>query len=139
MYGLYNDSVKINCGVLSPAAQEQAYRDAKVYFCLGSKPAPVTYNFAEALMTGIPVVTFGPILGNGSPAMYEIPEMVENGKEAFYSDYEDELEDYIRLMLTDNNLAKTISVNARNKALKLFSKALNKQLWDEIIKEATGT
>lgn len=138
LYGLYNENVPINLGVLSQTEQEQAYKDCGVYFALGSKPAPLTYNFQEALMAGCPLVTWGPRLGNGSPPMYEIPDIIENGVDGFYSDIEDELFLFIDMLLNNKALATQVSAKAREKAVKLYSKDVNKQLWKKIIEEAAG-
>lgn len=138
LYGLYNDNVDINKGILQPEQQEQAYRDCSVYFALGSKPAPVTYSFAEALMTGTPTVTFGATLGTGDPAIYEVPTLVENGLHCFLSDSEEELLELILVLINNKELAKSMSVEARTRALQLFSKKVNKELWADIIERAVS-
>lgn len=136
LYGQYNDKVPICKGVLSDKDQVSAYQNCGVYFALSSKPAAITYNFIEALMVGCPVVTFGPKLGTSEPSMpniYEVPYLVENGLEAFLGDEEDELIFYIKTLLTNETLAKEMSIAGRKKAMKIASKEENKKQWEEAI------
>ena len=134
LYGSANEGCKFAEGYLTWEEQKQKYRDASIYFALGSKPASLTYNFMEALLTGTPVITWGRQLGNltTSPDFkdtYEIPDLFENGVHCFYSDSEDELIEYVHLLLENRSVAETISANGRKKAIELWDKNTVKQQW----------
>lgn len=139
LYGCNNEDSSFSKGILSSDDQLKAYQNCGVYFALGSKPAALTYNFQEALMTGCPVVTFGPHLGGSSPNLYEVPEVVENGIDCYYADSENELEFYTRTLLTNENTAKALSKAGREKAIKLYSVEENLRLWAEAIEHSLGT
>lgn len=131
LYGKYNEGVEYCSGVLDDQEQLSAYQNSRCYFALGTKPAPVTYNFVEALMTGCPVVTWGPKLGGSNPPMYEVPDLIENEKEGFWSDSEKEISKYLNMLLNDSSLATSISKAGREKALKYFSKTAATIVWKE--------
>lgn len=143
LFGGYNEDCPINEGYLSWDEQRQKYREAGVYFALGSKPASLTYNFMEALLTGTPVVTWGRKLGNhtGIPDFsdtYEVPDLFESGKHCFYSDDERELTLFIDLLLNNSKIAKEISDNARKKAIEIWDKKKVMQDWANFFKDFCG-
>lgn len=136
LYGM-NNSVTKNSRAVSWGEQIELFQTRSCYFNLNSPPASLTYSFAEALMTGIPVVSVGVKLGstpNSTIETYEIPYIIENGKTGFYSDDPDELIEYIKLIMADKNLAKNISDNGRKKALDLFSKQKISTQWMDLFK-----
>lgn len=127
LYGSYNEGSFLSEGFLTDEQQKEQYRQAGVYFALGSKPASLTYNFMEALLTGTPVVTWGRKLGSAieSPDWrdtYEVPDLFENGKHCLYSDNPKELVSYINMLLTDRKFAEAISQNGRAKAIEMWDK-----------------
>jgi hypothetical protein len=138
-YGDINPGYGPCRGKISFQKQIEELKNSRVYLALGSKPGPITYNLIEAWMAGTPVVTFGDKLGNHPKPvwnkLYKVPELMENGREGFYSDDEEELKKYIRLLLEDYDLAKQISVNGRKKALSLFSKQVVKEAWKKFFEE----
>jgi glycosyltransferase involved in cell wall biosynthesis len=89
-------------------------------------------------MTGTPIVTFGARLGSGDPAIYEVPNLVENGLHAFLSDSEEELLEMLLVLINNRELANSMSIEARSRAMQLFSKKVNKELWSDIIAKAVG-
>lgn len=99
-------------------------RKSRVYFYTGTHPASYTLNFMEAWMTGIPIVAIGFDRGNSKSfpnhRLYEIPELIENGVTGFVSDDINELQVYINSLLNNDELAKSISVNARKRAIEVF-------------------
>lgn len=130
--------VSFSLGEASWDKQKEEYRNCRVYFSLGSKPAPYTYSFIEAFMTGIPTINFGPKLGDYDHPDYRgsyiVPSIVENGVTGFCSDSEEEIRAYIQLLLDDHGLANEISINSRNKAKELFDKPKIVKLWGEFLK-----
>lgn len=137
LYGCDNEDTRISLGKLTWEQVKDKYRKARVYFALGSKPASLTYNLVEAMMTGCPVVTWGPALGNlrkpGWPDTYEAHEIIQHGKDGFWSDNELEIESYIRMLLKDDSLAQKISANARKKAQSIFAKEKIKNDWAQFL------
>lgn len=98
------------------------YRDNRVYFYAGTKPANYTLNFIESWMTGMPIVAVGPKTGNENGYdTYETHKLIENGVDGFVSDDINELKNYITLLMNDYDLCKKISENARKSALKYFN------------------
>lgn len=124
LYGRVNDGIPYwNGKELSYEELKQVLRDNKVYFYNGTKPSCYTLNFMEAWLTGIPVVAVGNDLGNDHGYElnnYEVPELIENGVNGFYSDDKNELVEYCNTLLNDDKLAKSISSAGRNKAIELF-------------------
>ena len=140
LYGGYNEDCSVSEGYLTWNEQKKKYQEASVYFSLGAKPASLTYNFMEAMLTGCPIVTWGKRLGSyfylaDWKDTYEVPELCENGVHCFYSDNEKELEDYIRMLLTDRTLAETISKNGREFAIKMWDKTTVMNQWKEFFKK----
>ena len=140
VYGAYAAGYKdpLVISTLSWEDQIKEYKKCSAYFGISSGRAPITYNFIEAFMTGIPFITFGQQIGSsesvqqGFPALYEIPEIIENGVDGFYSDNTDELRDFLQEVMRNNNLAKNLSKNARKKALKLFSPKTVREDWRQL-------
>ena len=122
-------------GFLDFKSQLEAYQRSQVYFSIGSHPAPITYNFMEAMTTGMPVVTFGYGIGkspkDGKPSYYQVPEFIENGKTGFFSDDESELVDIVHTLLQDKELRSFISKEARKSAVSMWGKEAIKSKWKE--------
>jgi hypothetical protein len=139
LYGTFNDNSIVSEGFLSDEEQKQKYREAAVYFALGSKPASLTYNFMEALLTGTPVVTWGPMLGSAQESQdwkntYEVPDLFENGVHCMYSDDPKEIIEYIKLLLTDRSFSEKLSKNGRAKAIEIWDKEKIKTQWVDFFK-----
>lgn len=126
-------------GKLNTNDQIEEYRKNRVYFAIHSHPATITYSFIEAWISGIPVVAFGEEIGSsmwrGLPCYYEVPELVDNTINGFYSDNLEELASYILALLDDFELAKNVSLLGREKAIKLFGKEVIKLEWKEFFNE----
>lgn len=122
-------------GMLSYQDQLQALRDNRVYFYHGTYPASYTLSFIEALMTGIPVVAVGPAWGNGRDfrfqRTYEIPEIIQNGTNGFWSDDVEELRKYVKMLMDDHELAKQIGIYGRRRAIELFGKHNIRERWEK--------
>jgi hypothetical protein len=137
IYGPANDGIRGWQGKVSFAELQQAMRDYRVYFYVGTHPASYTLNFIEAWMTGIPVVAIGPEKGNPwyfpGHHLYEIPNLITNGVDGFWSDSEAELQDYLRLVLEDDGVARSLSEAGRQSAIKHFNKTDIKAQWGQFL------
>lgn len=138
LYGGHSDNHPKVLGFLSWEDQKEEYRKARVYFALGSKPAALTYNLVEAMLTGTPTVTWGAKLGNwwNSPweGTYEASDLISNGINGFALDDLLELNATIKELMTNDSLAAKISQNGRETILKEFSKEKVKNDWTELFK-----
>lgn len=138
LYGPKNEGAGgLNGGFLTYDGMRQKLRDGRVYLYMHTQPASYTLSFIEALMTGIPVVAIGPkyadslnIAGN----VYEIPDIIQNATNGFWSDNLDYLRKTIKLLLSDRALSKRIGDMGRQTAIKLFGKNIIKQQWKDFLK-----
>lgn len=127
-------------GAMSDLSEEetQRYRRAcGAYFSLCSKPGCVTYSFMEALSTGIPVVSVGPLLGSVSHQQmtFNVDKFIKNGVNGFYSDNASELIHYIEILLEDEKLGKKIGEAGRKTAIEHFSFEKAASDWKNFLKE----
>ena len=91
------------------------------------------------MMTGMPVITWGPKLGNMINSYdwkntYEACDIIKNGINGFCFDNQGEIEEHIKLLLSNFNLAQTISKEARKTAISLFSREVVKEQWTQFFK-----
>ena len=132
LYGPGNEEEPENGGLLSYEDMKQAMRDYRVFFYTGTHPASYTLSFIEAMMTGTPIVSVGHRHGNSSifqQRTFEIPEIIRNTNNGFVSDNLEDLRSYLKQLLTDYDMAKAISQNARRTAIELFGKKAIKEQW----------
>lgn len=105
----------------------------RVYFYTGTHPASYTLNFIEAWMSGIPIVAIGPQFGNGdwcrNHDLYEIQDLIQNYSNGFISNDPVELQHYIELLLTNDEIATAISQSGRAEAIRHFGKDMIKASW----------
>lgn len=121
-------------GKISFERLKQILRDSRCYFYTGTHPASYTLNFIEALMTGIPLVCLGPRYGNAyyyNLNTYEIPDIIQNGYNGFWSDDEKELRTYCEKLLSSPDFAKEIGQRGRETAIKYFGKENIKAQWKD--------
>lgn len=108
-------------------------RASRVYFYTGTYPASYTLNFIEAWISGVPVVAVGPKLGNSPFEMgqntYEVPDLIEDGVNGFYSDDIESLRVIVGALLKELPRAKDIGAKGREKAIKYFGKENIKARW----------
>lgn len=139
LYGQGNGDVEFSKGELNYQELKSAYQNHRVFLSMGTKPAPFTYTFMEALMTGCPVVTLGPLRGNSSYAKtYEAYKFIENGVDGFWSDDVTELRYHLLSLLNDKDLADKISAKGRMKALSLFDRSVAERTWRDFFNENYG-
>jgi len=137
LYGFEN-LTSISLGPVSYEKQIEKYKESMVYFSLNSESAVYTNAFMEALMTGIPVVTFGSNLSNviSNPELrntYEVPNLVINGKEAIISDDIEEIKQEIQKLLDSPDYRIQIGNSGRQKAMKLFNKEVIFDQWKNFL------
>lgn len=143
IYGSGNEDlgIALNGGELPYELLKGALRDNRVFVYGGTWPSPYTLAVQEAMMTGIPVVAIGKHLAqdlqeigmNDRIDYYEMPLLIDNGRNGFISDDINELRDDIHQLLEDEELAKKIGEQGRKTAIKLFSKENIKTSWEDFL------
>lgn len=135
IYGPNNEnSGALDGGKLTYNDMRQKMRDGRVYVYTGTQPASYTLGFIEAMMTGIPVVALGPRLWNTlnlAGDVYEIPDIITNGVNGYWSDSVEDLRRAIQFMLDDRELAKRIGKMGRETAIERFGMDMVKSKWRE--------
>ena len=125
MIGPHNADIEtMPSALLSYDELIEALRVNRAFFYTGTYPAPYTLGFVEAWIAGIPVVAIGPKLRNhhfgGGLEGYEIPHLIENGVNGYWSDDVGALRRYCEGLLSDRDLAQAIGEQGRAKATALF-------------------
>lgn len=139
LFGPGSETLPFGMGKKSYDELKKAMQDYRAYFYTGTWPASYTLNFMEAMMTGMPMVCIGPAKGHphgwfAGHDLYEIPNIIKNGVNGFYSDDQNELKSYIKELLGNDALARKISAAGRQTALSLFSKDVIKPQWEAFLK-----
>ena len=140
LFGPGSETLTYGMGKVPYSDLVKNMQDYRAYFYTGTWPASYTLNFIEAMMTGIPMVCIGPKKGHPhgwfkGHDLYEIPEIITNGVDGFWSDSEQDLRFYIQSLLQDHKLAQEISAKGRAKAIELFGKETIKQQWNDFLKK----
>lgn len=128
----------INAGEVPYADLKEALRLNRCYFYTGTFPASYTLGFIEAWMTGIPIVAIGEkIMHDRFPNenLYEIPYLINHGVDGFYADNIQELQEIVRTLLDDPELAKRISRAGRESAIKNFDKNVIRNQWAAFLRD----
>lgn len=139
LFGGGNEDIPdIARGVVSQDEQHQILSDRRVFFCTGTYPASYTLAFLEAWLAGTPVVAIGSRLWENFPEhrgeLYEIPDLIQSGVNGFVSDDISELQQHIRQLLDDHELALRISQAGRESARRLFDKSIIQEQWRDFLK-----
>jgi glycosyltransferase involved in cell wall biosynthesis len=104
----------------------EIYRDHKVYF----NPGPIIgISVAEAMMAGMPVVTFRPI---------NLKNLFVHGENGFVVDTLDGAILAIRHLLEDCDLRRAVGAAARKTALEAFSLTRFVERWDALFREVVA-
>ncbi len=135
IYGWNNEPLGQHWGgAVTVEEQVKILQQNRVFFYTGTYPASFTLSFIEAMMTGIPIVAVGDELGNGSmfpdQKTYEVTEWLE-----LYSDNVLQLQNYIKFLFEDEEIAKEFSVVQRELAISLFGKQKIKKQWEDFLHE----
>jgi len=119
-------------GLSKPAASIQdlveEYRNAKV-FLNTSTISPVPTSLLEAMSCGCAVV---------STATCMIPDIINNGVNGFISNNEEELRDYIDLLLKSDELRNRLGLEARKTVVERFSEQYFINNWNTIFDNIYG-
>lgn len=137
LYGGDNPEVDKTLFHGSPTFEElkNVYRNHRTYFYAGTNPANYTLNFMEAWMTGIPIVALGRDLINyENKEIYEIPNLIENGKTGFIANTIPQLEFYTKCLFDNQDMANDISTNSRISAISYFDESKMIPCWEEFFK-----
>lgn len=136
LYGRGNENVEYGGKESTYEELMSAYRNHRVLCHAGTKPASYTLNFIEALMTGIPIVSFGAETCNIKGIdLFEVPEILQNIKQfstytpELVSDNIDVLKKSVRSILYDWSFAEKISETNRLIAIDYFNFETIKQQW----------
>jgi glycosyltransferase involved in cell wall biosynthesis len=124
--GFGNESMKGSVGELPHDKLVERYQKTRVYFNPG---CVIGISVAEAMMTGMPLVTFRPI---------NLCDLVKHGVNGFIADTVDEAADYIKLLLSDQKLASYLGANARRTALDRFHVSKFASQWNLLFYSLTG-
>ncbi|MFS8665721.1 MAG: hypothetical protein LOD84_08620 [Limnochordales bacterium] len=123
VYGHGNEAAgALDGGPLGYEEMKQKLREARAYVYTGTKPACYTLGLVEALMTGVPVVAFGPVWGDAGWGTYEVHEIIRDGVDGFVSDDLAYLKQAIQRLLDDPELAARIGHQGRVRAIELFGR-----------------
>lgn len=127
LLGPGNEDMRVGRGALPGSALRVAYQHYKVYF----NPGPIIgISVAEAMLTGMPVVTFRPINHR---------DLIRDGETGFVTDTLDGAYLKIKRLLGDPSLCRRIGAAGREAARKLFDPALRGWEWEQLFREAVAT
>jgi glycosyltransferase involved in cell wall biosynthesis len=120
-------------GIITYEEMKLWMRSCRVYFYTGTYPAAYTLNFIEALMTGMPMIALGPLMGNSpyhhEQQTYEVPDFSNNGHDIMLVDDIKSAQACVRLLMESPILAAQISARSRKLAIDLFGKETIKKQW----------
>jgi len=119
---LVGDTSGLSVAAASTAELVMDYNTCGIYFN-SSTLSPIPTSLLEAMSCGCAIV---------STATCMIPEVIENGHNGFISNDENELKEYIKLLLSDSEKRKAIGTAARNTILEKFSEEKFVQKWNEV-------
>lgn len=98
-------------------------RNSRAYLYTGTQPASYTLGYIEAAMTGIPIVSIGP-MWMGLPDLFEVPELAP-----FSADDPAQAHKLLKALLDDHGLAKAVSAGQRKAAIEMFGKVPVMAAW----------
>lgn len=138
VYGPDNDDWNDEWGgMLSYEGLKQAMRDARCLVYGGTVPASYTLVLAEAMMTGLPVVSVGPRHMHGvfpDHQTFEVPDIIEDGVNGYCSDNVGVLRRRVAGLLNDHDLARRIGEAGRETAIGLFDSNKVRLQWLELFR-----
>lgn len=137
LYGTGNEELFYSKGALPFEKLRETYANYRVFLNLNTKPAPLTYTFIEALMTGCPMVSVGPVLGSLNDPDYGKTFIghtyLDNGVSGLWSDNPGEIIQFGNLLLDNEKLAKSFSEKSREIAIKHFDRSIAISKWRDFL------
>lgn len=139
LFGDGSETLPYGMGKVSFDELKQAMRDYRIYCYFGTWPASICLNYIESALTGIPIVAIGRAKGDphgwfpDHKGLYEPPDIIQHGVNGFCSDNKEELQDCIKQLLENDQLAKDISTEGRKTAIALFGKETIKEQWKQFL------
>lgn len=112
----------------SELALIKEYQSSQI-FLNTSTISPIPTALLEAMSCGCAVVT---------TATCMIPEIIENGVNGFLSNDEEELRNYIKMLLINNDLREELGYNARQTVIEKFSESAFINNWNQVFEHAYG-
>lgn len=125
-----------NGGGLSFEDLKSMMRMNRVALSMGTRPASYTLGFIEQMMTGMPMVSIGPVFGNDiyPQKTFEQHEILGLNQEyGFWSDSPEALKRYCQLLLDSQDLAQEVGRKGRQRAIELFGKQTISDQWKEFL------
>lgn len=119
---LIGDTKGLSVSASSTEELVESYNKCSVYFN-SSTISPIPTSLLEAMSCGCAVV---------STATCMIPEIIENGKNGFISNDEEKLKNYIKMLLTDDEMRERLGKEARNTILEKFSQDTFINNWNNV-------
>jgi len=124
---LHVDHLDPDQEVFEYADIQRALRRARLYLHDGEQEYTIT--LVEAMMTGLPLVSF---------RIPNIERYVIDGENGFVCDTAEQVRDRCRLLLEDDALATKMGRASRDKALREFHEERWRRQWVEIIEDYVG-
>lgn len=146
IYGRANEGLRGFLGLCPEDKMIDEYRNCRAYYSHHTVPASYTLSLIEAMMVGCPVITIGGEAYRKSKEVkisgeigdiYEVPEIIINGKNGFACDTAEDAHRAIARLLSDFDYAKGISSAARETAIQLFSKQVATKAWRDFFNQLT--
>lgn len=125
---LVGDSPGLSKAAVSVEELVKEYQSAQV-FLNTSTISPVPTSLLEAMACGCPVV---------STATCMIPEIIVNGLNGFISNDEEELSEYLKMLLDSESLRERLGAEARKTIVDKFSENEFITKWNTVFKRAYG-
>lgn len=125
-----------NGGLLSFEDLKSMLKINRLFLYTGTRPAMYSLGGIEAMMTGIPIVSIGPVFGNEiyNQKTFEFPDFLgKPGEFGYWSDSVEELRHYCQLLLDSQDLAKEVGYKGRQKAIELFGKSKISVEWQAFL------
>lgn len=132
LYGYGNKKNKKVAGEIKYDDLKKHLKRYRCFLYMGTYPASYTLAFIEAWMTGIPIIAIGnKIMNDKFPdqQLYEVPSLIQNGKNGFCIDNISELKKIIKMLIDNKELAKSISKEGRKSAIKIFGEQNARKKW----------
>lgn len=131
--GIENGDIPFALKNLTNDELQTQRQNNRLYLSMPTRTAPLSYSFIEAMMTGMPVVTVGPLLANYP--WFEHSDFIENEINGFYSNSIDQIKYYIKSLLNDQKLSIEVGKKGRDFVSQYFDISSISTQWKNIIEQ----